>query len=76
MNKFENEIVTVEENERCINYYNFRGELVCQLNKNVAESLKDYHQRLYKVKCESSGDMIRSLAKGLIETANNIEKEV
>ena len=76
MNKFENEIVTIEESEGYINYYNFRGELICQLNKNVAESLKDYHQRLYKVKCESSGDMIRSLAKGLIETANNIEKEV
>ena len=76
MNIFEDEIVTVEEDKLHINYYNFRGELVCQLTKNVAESLKDYHQKLYKIKCESSADMIESLAKGLMETANNIRKEV
>ena len=65
MNKFENGIVTVEESERYINYYNFRGELVCQLKKEVAESLKDYYQKLYKIKCDTVADVLEDYAKML-----------
>jgi len=77
MKEWENEIVgdPVMEDGYLV-YYNFKGEVVCKLKEDVAKVLEDYHKRLYKVKCESSAEMIESLAKGLLETANNVRKEV
>lgn len=79
MNKnvdYDKEVVSVEVDGEWIVYLNFKQEELGRVKKDFADSLEDWYQRLYKVKCESSADMIRSLAKGLVETANNIEKSV
>jgi len=73
---YDKEVVSIEVDNEWIVYLNFKQEELGRVKKDFAKSLEDWHQRLYKVKCESSADMIRSLAKGLMETANNIEKEV
>lgn len=79
MNKnveYNKEVVSVEVDDEWVIYLNFKQEEIGRVKKDFADSLEDWHQRLYKIKCESSANMIRSLAKGLMETANNIEKEV
>lgn len=78
MNKIDHnkQIVNVSENGEFTEFLNFKGEVLLQVKTEFVPNLKDYFTWPYRVKCESSADMIRSLAKGLLETANNIEKEV
>jgi len=70
------EVVTEEVEGEWIVYRNFKHEELGRVKKDFAYSLEDWHQRLYRVKCESSAEMIESLAKGLMETAKNVRKDV
>ena len=78
MNKIDHnkQIVDVAENGEFTDFLNFKGEVLLQVKTEFVPSLKEYFTWPYKVKCESSADMIESLARGLMETANNIRKEV